>query len=115
MDSHSDYSGRRRERAPSYCGVSPPEEFISWLLLGIAKAHFDREALEPALELLDGLLSEYPESDSAPEAIYLREVSRYQLDGDHSDLSAMREAYEQLNEKYPGNEWTKRATVYQSV
>lgn len=104
--------GREHHRTVGYL---PPEEFISWLLLGSAKTHFDGEELAPALGLLDQLLSTYPESDSAPEAIYLRGVSRYQSGADHSDLSAMREAYEQLNAKFPGNEWTKRATVYQRV
>ncbi|HEU0022110.1 MAG TPA: thioredoxin fold domain-containing protein [Dehalococcoidia bacterium] len=107
-----DGDGREHHRTVGYL---PPEEFISWLLLGTAKSHFDREELGPALELLDELLTKHSESDSAPEAIYLRGVSRYQLGEDHSDLSAMREAYEQLDAKFPGNEWTKRATVYQRV
>jgi len=96
-------------------GYLPPEEFISWVLLGTAKSHFDGEELGPARELLDELLAKYPDTGSAPEGIYLRGVSRYQLTEDHSDLSAMREAFGQLSAKFPGNEWTKRATVYQSV
>jgi outer membrane protein assembly factor BamD (BamD/ComL family) len=96
-------------------GYLPPEEFIASLLLGIAKSHFDRQELDKALELLAELLSEYSKSDSAPEAIYLRGVSQYQLNDDHADLSPLRQAYDELNQTYPENEWTKRAAVYQAV
>jgi len=34
-------------------------------MLGIGKAHFDREKFEPAMALFDGLLKDYPKSDAA--------------------------------------------------
>src|SRR5512145_2236522 len=57
-------------------GFLPPEELIPSLSLGMAKSLFDHERYAEALVGLDRLVSEYPKSDVAPEAIYYRGVSR---------------------------------------
>jgi len=90
-------------------GFLSPEEFIPSLMLGIGKAHFDREKFEPAMALFDGLLKDYPQSDAAPEAVYLRGVSQYK--STHS-AKPLKEAYERLHTEYPSSEWTKRAQPY---
>lgn len=90
-------------------GFLAPEELIPSLLLGIAKSCFDTGKFDKALVYLDNLLTEYPKSDSAPEALYLQGVSRYKSTENPAPL---KEAYETLKVKHPASEWTKRAYPY---
>jgi len=90
-------------------GFLAPEELIPSLLLGMAKVHFDADKFDDALTSLGKILSDYPNSDSAPEAIYLRGVSLYKSTDDPKPL---KEAYEKLRDEYPKSEWTKRAYPY---
>jgi len=90
-------------------GFLAPEELIPSLLLGIAKSHFDRGRFSESLSILEKLLADHPESDSAPEAIYLRGVCRYKST---EDPKRLKEAYERLQADYPSNQWTKRAYPY---
>ncbi|MBL7211982.1 MAG: tetratricopeptide repeat protein [Desulfobacteraceae bacterium] len=90
-------------------GFLDPGQLIPSLMLGIAKVAFDGDQFEAALEYLEKLVADYPKSDSAPEAIYQRGVSRYKKTEDPKPL---KEAYEKLADSYPDNEWTKRASPY---
>jgi tetratricopeptide (TPR) repeat protein len=101
-----DADGKEHQRT---VGFLPPEELIPSLMLGIAKSYFDRERFSEALSMLEKLLKDYPKSDSAPEAIYLQGVCKYK--GTHAP-KPLKEAYEQLQAKYPSSEWTKRAYPY---
>src|SRR5512134_2846423 len=78
-----DADGKEHHRT---IGFLPPEELIPSLLLGIAKCHFDSERMGDALENLERLSSQYPKSDSAPEGIFLRGVSRYKSTHDPKPL-----------------------------
>ena len=101
-----DTKGKEHHRT---LGFLAPEELIPSLLLGIAKSHFEVDRFDEALEGLDQLLTEYPNSDSTPEAVYLRGVCRYKSTQDPKPL---KEAYEQLKAQHPSSEWTKRAYPY---
>jgi TolA-binding protein len=90
-------------------GFLPPEELIPSLLLGIARAHFDRDQFSEALSRLDKILADYPKSASTPEAVYLAGVARYKSTHDPKSL---KEAYERLQAEYPSSEWTTRAYPY---
>jgi hypothetical protein len=90
-------------------GFLAPEELIPSLLLGISKVFFDSDRFDGALLHLNELLSAYAESDSAPEAIFLRGVSLYKST---HNAKPLKEAYEQLNARHPKGEWTKRAYPY---
>ena len=90
-------------------GFLPPDELIPSLALAIAKADFAAEAFSDAILSLDYLLSRYPASGAAPEAVYLRGVCRYKST---KDAAPLKEAYNQLIKEYPGSEWTKRAQPY---
>ena len=90
-------------------GFLSPEEFIPSLMLGMGKAHFDREKFEGAMALFDRLLKDYPKSDAAPEAVYLRGVAQYKSS---HNAKPLKEAYEKLQAEYPSSEWTKRAQPY---
>jgi TolA-binding protein len=101
-----DANGQEHHRT---VGFLAPEELIPSLLLGMAKIHFDQNQFDAALSQLEKLLTDYPKSDSSPEAIYLRGVSRYK--STHSP-KPLKEAYEQLQKVYPSSEWAKRAAPY---
>ena len=53
-------------------GFVPPEEFVPFLMLGVAKAHFHHRRFDRALAMLDRLVGRYPRSRSTPEATGLR-------------------------------------------
>jgi tetratricopeptide (TPR) repeat protein len=101
-----DVNGKEHHRTVGFLSA---EELIPSLMLGIAKCHFDQERFDEAISSLDKLLTEYPKSDSAPEAIYLRGVSKYKSTHDPKPLKG---AYEQLQANYPSSEWTRRAYPY---
>jgi len=90
-------------------GFFPPEELIPNLLLGMGKIDFDADRFSEAILIFDRLLEEYPQSGSAPEAIFLRGVSRYK--STHT-AGPLKEAYEKLKADYPLSEWAKRALPY---
>lgn len=90
-------------------GFVPPEDFIASLLLGAAKWHFDAGKYQEALVDLDEVLESYPSSDFAPEALYLRGVSRFETT---HQAKSLKEAYEELHTRYPKSAWAKRAEPY---
>lgn len=101
-----DADGREHHRT---VGFLAPDELIPSLLLGMGKSCYENERFDEALSYLEKIVVDYPKSDSAPEAHYLRGVCRYKSTHDPKPL---KEAYEQLRDKYPSNEWTKRAYPY---
>jgi hypothetical protein len=101
-----DVNGKEHHRT---VGFLPPEELIASLVLGMAKTEFDNEQFEGALKHLDMLLQQYPKSDAAPEAIFLRGVCGYKSTHIPKPL---KDAYEKLAAAYPASEWTKRAYPY---
>jgi len=101
-----DSTGKEHHRT---VGFMPPEELVASLMLGMAKTDFDAERFEPALKNLEQLLKDYPKSDAAPEALFMRGVCQYKSTHNPAPLKA---AYEKLHEVYPTSEWTKRAYPY---
>jgi thioredoxin-related protein len=90
-------------------GFLPPEEFIPAMMLGIDKMYFDTDRFDSAIENIDKLLSDYPKSNSAPEAVYLRGVSMFKTT---HDPKLLKEAHERLVHDYPTSDWTRRADPY---
>jgi hypothetical protein len=90
-------------------GFFSPEELIPSLYLGIARTFFDHNDHDRALVYINNLLTEYPKSDSAPEAVYIKGVCGYKITDNPKPL---KEAYEELNAKYTSSLWTKRAYPY---
>ena len=101
-----DFYGKEHHRT---VGFLPPEELIPSLLLGMAKTDFDFNQFNDAIIHLDRLLVDYSRSAAAPEAVYLRGVSRYKAS---HDARPLKEAYEKLRADYPASEWTQRAQPY---
>ena len=75
----------------------------------MGKVDFDTEQFNAAIVHFDKLLVDYPQSAAAPEAVYLRGVSRFK--GSH-DPGLLKETYERLKADYPNSEWVKRAQPY---
>ena len=100
------HDGNEHHRTVGFLAV---QELIPSLLLGIGKSYFETDQFNEAIGSLEKLLEEYPESGSAPEAIFLRGVCRYKSTQNPEPLKA---AYEQLTAEYPSSEWTKRAYPY---
>jgi len=100
-----DQEGKEHHRT---IGFLSPEELIPSLILGIAKMYFDEGNLDNAARNFEKL-ADYPNSNSTPEAIYWRGVSKYKST---HDPTALKETYQYLEAKYPSSEWTKRANPY---
>ena len=101
-----DQDGQEHYRAVGY---EAPEEFIPFLLLGMAKIKFDKKDFPEAIALLERVTGEYPRSDSAAESVYLLGVSHYKTT---HQIQYMKQTYETLKAKYPNSEWVKRAQPY---
>jgi hypothetical protein len=101
-----DADGKEHHRT---IGFLSPEQLIPSLLLGISKSYFDQDRFSEALLVLDKILADYPKSDSAPEAIYLRGVCGYK--STHKP-QFLKDAYEELQSKHLSSEWTGRAYPY---
>lgn len=93
----------------SWVGFLPPEEFIPFLTLGIAKAYFNQDRFTEAMGEFQRIIAESPQSGAAPEAVYLRGVSRYK--SAHT-IDGLIEAYEKLHAEYPSSDWAQRAEPY---
>jgi hypothetical protein len=101
-----DQDGREHYRAVGY---ESPEEFIPFLLMGMARINFDKGNYPRAIALLEQITAEYPHSTVAAESVYLLGVSRYKTNHKVQDL---KQIYETLKAKYPDSEWVKRAQPY---
>jgi TolA-binding protein len=93
-------------------GFLPPGELVPSVLMGIAKAHFDRGRLAEAITVMENILAGFPRSRVAPEAVYYLGVSRYKSTHNPKELRA---GYEKLASDYPGSDWAERAYPYRLI
>ncbi len=101
-----DAQGKEHHRT---VGFLSSEELIASLSLGAGKSLFEHDQFEKAIEWLDKVITGHPDSSFVPEAIFFKAVSKFKLAHDPAPL---KEAYKELEAKFPGNEWTKRAYPY---
>jgi len=101
-----DLDGKEHHRT---VGFLSPEEIIPSLLLGMGKAYFDRSQFDLAIAKLDKIISEFPSSNAAPEAVYYRGVANYK---NTKQAAPLKEAYEKLTARYAKSEWAERAAPY---
>ncbi len=90
-----DMDGTERHRT---VGFLPPEELIPSLMLGIGEAHLERGEFAQAIPRFEKLVSKYPKSGSAPEAVYFLGVARFQ--STHNE-KFLRKAYDTLAARVP--------------
>ncbi len=93
-------------------GALGPDSLIPALMLGIGKEKSNSGHYEQAVSYLDALVSEYPKSEEAAEAIYYGGIARYKST---KDLKAMKEAWRKLYAAYPASPWTRKAQPYSTL
>ena len=103
-----DPSGEERHRIE---GFLPADDFLAQLELGWAQAAFGAGRFGDAEKRFRGVVERYPNSDSAPEALYWAGVSRYKATNDPSALGETAKAFK---ERYQGSTWAKKSTVWGS-
>ncbi len=98
-------NGTERLRSEGYV---PKSEFRPWLEMSLARLFFIAMKWDEAELKYQKVFERYPHTLAAPEAIYWRGVSRYKK----NDHAALRQAADLLSEKYPGNLWALKASVW---
>ena len=101
-----DSSGDERWRIEGYL---PKNEFRSQLEMGLARISIMDKRWADAEQRYDQVIEQYADTAAAPEAVYWRGVSRYKRMNDHLVLGPVAE---ELEEKYPGSVWAKKASVW---
>jgi outer membrane protein assembly factor BamD (BamD/ComL family) len=90
-----DPNGKERYRIEGYL---PVEEFRAQLELGLARVAFTSKNWKDAERRYTEVLERYPNSKTAPEALYWKGVSHYKVTNDHNVLGELPELFRQ---KYP--------------
>ncbi|MBI5568422.1 MAG: tetratricopeptide repeat protein [Desulfomonile tiedjei] len=93
-------------------GFLPPERLVPALMLGMGKVNLESANYDKAISHFKDLVSRYPQSEEAPEAVYFQGVARFRTT---KDLKAMKEAYETLSKQYPNSSWTRKAQPYDKL
>ncbi len=101
-----DHDGQEHHRST---GFLSPEDFILEMRLGLAKMVYDQRRFEDANQAYRQILEAYPKTSAAPEALYFAGVCNYMASQDASHLSR---TFQELREKYPQSDWTKKAEVW---
>lgn len=93
-------------------GFLAPEEFIATFQVGKGRYYLDTDQFTEAEAMFEEALTQSPQANAIPEAIFFLGVARYKHTHDPKPL---REAYETLTAKYPQSDWTKRAEPYKLI
>ena len=101
-----DPNGRERYRIEGYL---PPDEFRAQLEMGLARVAFMSKDWADAERRYAAVLDRYPDSKSAPEALYWKGVSSYKLTNDHTVLGELPGQFEQ---KYPDSLWAIKTAAW---
>ena len=101
-----DPKGVERHRIEGYL---PREEFRAQLEMALARVAFMSKDWAGAEQRYGSIVERYPNSKSAPEALYWKGVSRYKATNDHTILGAMPGQFE---EKYPDSVWALKTAAW---
>jgi hypothetical protein len=101
-----DSDGTERHRVE---GFLPADDLLGQLGLGLGQVAFARGDWGSAERHFRAVARDYPESDSAPEAVYWAGVSKYKAT---QDPAALGETARQLGDRYSGSTWAKKASVW---
>ncbi len=100
-----DPNGAEKVRSEGYI---PKQEFRAWLEMGLARLSFLAMKWDEAELKYNAVFERYPQTVAAPEAVYWRGVSMYKK----NDHAALRQTADILSERYPGNLWAIKASVW---
>jgi TolA-binding protein len=101
-----DSNGDERYRIEGYL---PNDEFRAQLELGLARVAFMSKRWADAEQRYAAVLEKYPESKSAPEALYWKGVSHYKATNDHTILGELPAEFQQ---KYPDSIWALKTIAW---
>ena len=101
-----DYNGHEMQKK---IGFVDPDDFMAYMMLGIAKVRLSNNEFDTAHVQLKRLFEQFPNSDAMPEAIYFSGVIRFKEKNDSMEL---KDAYEKLLNEYPASGWTRRAEPF---
>jgi TolA-binding protein len=90
-------------------GFLPTEDFLAQLEMGRARADFSAGRFREAERRFQSIVERRREARIAPEARYWAGVSAYKAT---NDSKALRETAVALRERWPDDEWTRKASVW---
>ena len=90
-------------------GFLPSDDFLAQLSIGLAKAAFGRGEFADAEQRYREIVERYPNTESAPEALYWAGVSRYK---GSNDGAALQETARSFKQRYTDTAWAKKASVW---
>jgi hypothetical protein len=100
---------RNRKEHHRVTGFLEPARFLGEMHLALANLAFHGEQYGEAAQAYRQVVERYPETSAAPAAVYYGGVCRYK---DSGDPACLKEAFVELEEKYPGSDWAKKAEVW---
>jgi hypothetical protein len=101
-----DGSGEERHRIE---GSLPADDFLAQLMLGLGHSAFARSAFDEAERWSRQVVDDFPNTESAPEALYWAGVSKYKASGNPAPLA---ETAAQFANRYQDTSWAKKASVW---
>ena len=101
-----DADGEERDRIE---GFLPVDDFIARLEVALGRTAFDRADYAEAASRFREACEHHAGAGAAPEACYWAGVAEYKRTKEQGPL---RETARLLSERYPGNEWTRKASVW---
>lgn len=90
-------------------GFLPVEDFLAQLYLGLAKSAFSRQDFADAEKRYRAIVEQFPNTETAAEALYWAGVSKYKAT---NDAAALAETGKQFKSRYKESSWAKRASVW---
>jgi len=101
-----DPAGKERWRIEGYL---PKRELHAQLAMGLARIPALRKRWAEAEPLYAHIVENFGDTLVAPEALYWRGISAYQVTRDHTSLERM--ALERTS-RFPGSEWAVKASIW---
>ena len=101
-----DPTGTERHRIE---GFLPADDLVAQLTLGLGHSAFARQQWDEAERRFREVVDRFPNSESAPEALYWAGVSRYKGKGKAAALGQTAQAFSQ---RYQASSWAKKASVW---
>jgi len=104
-----DADGREHYRT---IGFLSPKNLIPTLETAKGRWALDTDQLALARSTFEEVISCYPDTDAAAEAVFFLGVAKYKMTHDPKPL---RETYDELQAKFPNSAWTKQADHYRLI
>ena len=101
-----DSAGVERHRIE---GFLPADDFLAQVSRGLAKAAFSRSDFADAEQRYRAIVETYPNTETAPEALYWAGVSKYKAT---NDPTALQDTARAFGERYQESSWAKKSSVW---